>query len=194
MATALEPLPATAADLFALAEEARFHELVDGDLVQKGAPTGEHGNAQGRLLHLVGGPYHRRPSDRWPGGWWILVEVEVQLDERNVLRPDVVGWRRERIPECPKGTPVAIRPDWVCEILSTRRSNDLIRKKRIYHRHVVPHYSIVDPEEESLSVNRYSPDGYIEVLTALRGERVRAEPFAAIELAVGVLFGDEPED
>ena len=194
MATALEPLPATAADLFALPEEARFHELVDGDLVQKGAPTGEHGNAQGGLVGSLRGPYHRRPSDRWPGGWWILVEVEVQLDERNVLRPDVVGWRRERVPECPKGTPVAIRPDWVCEILSTRRSNDLIRKKRIYHRHAVPHYWIVDPEEESLSVNRYSPDGYIEVLTALRGERVRAEPFAAIELAVGVLFGDEPED
>ena len=67
-------------------------------------------------------------------------------------------------------------------------------KKRVYHRFEIPHYWILDPEEETLSVHRYGPDGYIEVLTAVRGERVRAEPFAAIALAVGVFFGDEPDE
>ena len=38
------------------------------------------------------------------------------------------------------------------------------------------------------------PDGYIEVLAAERGERVRAEPFDAIPLHVGVLFGDEDDE
>jgi hypothetical protein len=36
--------------------------------------------------------------------------------------------------------------------------------------------------------------GYIEVLTGERGERVRAEPFEAIPLVVGVLFGDDEEE
>ena len=31
-------------------------------------------------------------------------------------------------------------------------------------------------------------------LTAATGERVRAEPFDAIDLQVGVLFGDEDDD
>ncbi len=31
----------------------------------------------------------------------------------------------------------------------------------------------------------------LEVLVAQRGERVRAEPFDAVELHVGVLFGDD---
>jgi hypothetical protein len=36
-------------------------------------------------------------------------------------------------------------------------------------------------------------DGYLEVLIAERDQRVRAEPFAAIELLIGVLFGDDDE-
>jgi hypothetical protein len=32
------------------------------------------------------------------------------------------------------------------------------------------------------------------VLGARRGERVRAEPFQAIELQVGVFFGDDEEE
>ena len=90
--------------------------------------------------------------------------------------------------------PVMVRPDWVCEILSTNRTNDLIKKKRVYHRFGVPHYWIIDPAEETLLVNRWSQDGYVEILAAERGERVRAEPFDAISLQVGIFFGDEEED
>ena len=39
----------------------------------------------------------------------------------------------------------------------------------------------------------WSPEGYTAVLVALRGERVRPEPFDAIDLAVGVLFGDDDD-
>ena len=87
-----------------------------------------------------------------------------------------------------------VRPDWVCEILSTNRRNDLVKKKRVYHRHAVPHCWIIDPAEETLSVCRWSPDGYVEILASERGERVRAEPFDAIELAVGIVFGDDEDD
>jgi hypothetical protein len=52
----------------------------------------------------------------------------------------------------------------------------------------------VDPIEETLAVYRWSDEGYLEVLTTERGERVRAEPFEALELTVGVLFGEDPED
>lgn len=36
--------------------------------------------------------------------------------------------------------------------------------------------------------------GYIEILAAERGELVRAEPFDATPLQVGVLFGDDEEE
>jgi Uma2 family endonuclease len=57
----------------------------------------------------------------------------------------------------------------------------------------VPHCWIVDPRDESLTVLRWTPEGYLEVLVAERGERVRAEPFVAVEWAVGALFGDDDE-
>lgn len=187
------PVPATLEDLLALGEE-RFHELIDGELVQKATPTFEHGSAQLRIGRGLG-PYDRRPGgppDR-PGGWWFATEVEVYFDEENTTRPDVVGWRRDKVPERPRGTPVRITPDWICEILSSNKRNDLIKKKRLYHRHQVGHYWIVDPVEETLLVYRWGPDGYIEVHAVQRGERVRAEPFKALDLPLAVFFGEDEE-
>jgi Uma2 family endonuclease len=187
------PGQATLADLLAIPEERRCHELLGGELIEKEAASGRHGQAQGSLFHLLF-PYRRRsaPPDR-PGGWLFATEVEVYFDAENTLRPDNVGWRRERLPELPGAAPIRIVPDWISEILSTNKRNDLIRKKRVYHHHRVSHYWIIDPAEEMLLVHRWTPDGYVEVLAAERRERVRAEPFDAIEIPVGVLFGDDEE-
>lgn len=38
---------------------------------------------------------------------------------------------------------------------------------------------------------RTPEEGYLHVIGAEEGERLRAEPFDAVELAVGVLFGDD---
>ena len=187
------PPPSTLEDLLAIPEDVRRHELIEGVLVEKGAASGEHGAAQRKLSAHID-PFDRRPGGRWPGGWWFATEVEIHFDPTNVLRPDVSGWRRERVPDRPRGAPVRSRPDWVCEILSTNRRNDLVKKKRVYHRHRIPHYWIVDPAEETLSVYRWTPEGYVEILAAERGERVHAEPFDAIPLDVGILFGDADED
>ena len=69
-----------------------------------------------------------------------------------------------------------------------------VERKRAYHRHEVGHYWLVDPVEETLAVYRWSAAGYVEVLIADRSERVRAEPFDAIDLQVGVLFGDDDDE
>jgi Uma2 family endonuclease len=184
---------ATVEDLLAIPEDRRHHEIVDGDLVEKDAASGRHGGAQARLSRKLG-PYDRKPGGRLPGGWWIATEVEVMLAPEDVFRPDVVGWRRERMERLPSEVPIRLRPDWVCEILSTNKRNDLIRKKRAYHRHGVPHYCLVDPAEETITVNRWHPDGYLEILIADKHERIRAEPFDAVELRVATLFGEDDDD
>jgi Uma2 family endonuclease len=125
----------------------RRHELLDGALVEKGAASGEHGQAQFNLSTYLT-PFRRRTGEGRPGGWWFATEVDVSFDPANVLRPDDVGFRRERVPERSRGVPIPLRPDWVCEVLSTNRRNDLIKKKRVYHRHEVPHDWVIDPEDE----------------------------------------------
>jgi Uma2 family endonuclease len=188
------PQPATEADLLALPDQGRGYELIDGELMEKQAGF-RHGRAQVRLGQRLL-PYDRRSGggDR-PGGWWFLSEQLVRFADQT-LRPDVAGWLRERLPEPPadQDTVLEVRPDWIGEIISpSNAGNDLVKKKRIYYQHRVPHYWIVDPRDESLTVLRWTPEGYTEVLVAQRGERVRAEPFTAMQLTVGVLFGDDDE-
>ena len=187
------PGPATLEDLLAIPEAERRHELIDGVLIEKDAGSGKHGGAQGRIFRSLG-PFDRRPGGPKPGGWIFATEVDVYFDLTNTLRPDIAGWRRERLAELPSEVPIRLRPDWTCEVLSSNHRNDLVKKKRLYHQHQVPHYWIADPVEQTLAVYRWSPDGYVEVLTTERGERVRAEPFEAIELVVGVLFGDDDDE
>ena len=184
---------ATLADFLAIPEEERFHELIDGEVIEKASPNGAHGRAQSRVTIRVGGPFDRRPGGRWPGGWWFATDVEIAFGD-DICRPDVVAWRRDKVPVPPSEAITHIVPDWTCEILSTNRRNDLVRKKRIYHRHGVSNYWVLDPLDEMLVVNRWTPEGYFEVLAASPDERVRAEPFEAIELPVAVLFGADEDD
>lgn len=183
----------TLEDLMALPEEDRY-ELIDGELSPKEAARGPHGRAQMAISSALYRPFVRGPGgppDR-PGGWWFASDVLVQLTPKQVRRPDVAGWRRERMPEMPGDAPILITPDWVCEILSpTNASDDTVVKMSLYHACQVPHYWLVDPRDETLAVYRFTPEGYLHVLGARRGERVRAEPFAAVEFNVGVLFGDD---
>ncbi|HEX4417204.1 MAG TPA: Uma2 family endonuclease [Kofleriaceae bacterium] len=184
---------ATIADWLAQPIDGRV-ELIDGVLIEKALPTFEHGRAQGRTIGRLGDAYDRKPGGSdGPGGWWLATEVDSLLDGRG-YRPDIAGWRRDRSPAPPRDRPVTLRPDWLCEIVSeSNRSVDTVTKLRRYHQAGVPHYWILDQVDRTLTVHRHMPDGYLVALRAEAGERVRAEPFDAIELAVGVLLGDDAE-
>jgi Uma2 family endonuclease len=187
---------ATFADLLALGEDVRA-ELVHGVIVEKAAPAGEHGVAQAAVGGLLSHRFGRRGGGgpAAPGGWWFGTEVDVEFGPHEVYRPDVAGWRRDRMPDSPRGRPVRVRPDWVCEILSESNArHDLSTKLRAYHELRVPHHWIIDPSRELLTVHRWGEGGCVIALSAGRKERVRAEPFDAIEIPVGVLFGDDPDD
>lgn len=53
---------ATLADLLAIPEAERFHEIIDGELVEKAMPSGRHGGAQAGIVIRIGGPYARLAS------------------------------------------------------------------------------------------------------------------------------------
>ena len=185
---------ATVADWLAQPVEARV-ELIDGELIEKASPTFEHGRAQGHTVGALGGPFDRRAGGPGgPGGWWLATEVDILLDGRG-YRPDIAGWRRDRLPAPPKERPVTVRPDWLCEVVSeSNRTVDVVTKLRRYHQAGVPHYWILDQVDRTLTVHRHTADGYLVALRASADERVRAEPFDAIELQVGALLGDDPDE
>lgn len=188
--SAHRPRPATLATWLAQPAQARL-EFIDGELIEKAAPDYEHGRTQLDVAQQIRPWYHHKGGDGRPGGWWIAAEVDIVLDG-NGYRPDLVGWRRVRVPEMPHERPVTVVPDWICEIVSeSNATTDTVKKLRRYHQAGVPYYWLVDPSKKSLTVYRHQRDGYLALIAAEAGETIRAEPFEAIELQIAALFGAE---
>lgn len=179
---------ATYADLQALPGDARF-EILDGAIVAQAAALPRHSNVQGELARHIGGPFHGDGMQGGPGGWWILLEVDVELSLHQVVRPDVAGWRRERLPNPWDLRPITVPPDWICEVLSpSNAAHDRVRKLRLYAQYGVSFYWIIDPVEGTLEALRLGESGWAN-FSAYDGESIaRIAPFDAVELEVGRLF------
>ncbi len=189
------PNVATVAALLALPNDGQGYEIIDGELHEK-ETSGEHARAQTNLVTRLNTRFGRRPGGRWPGGWWFATEALIAFPQvTEPLRPDVIGWRRDKVAVFPTGRILNVVPHWICEILSpSNSSNDTIKKKRLYHRSQVGHYWLLDPIQETLQVLRWSQAGYVEVLSAESAELIRAEPFEAAELRVASFFGDDEDE
>jgi Uma2 family endonuclease len=187
------PPHATTEDFLARSPDERL-ELIRGTLIEKPQASSDHSLAQFSTSVRLGERFQRRPGGRYPGGWWFFTELVVALGN-EIVRPDVCGYRREKMPEPPRTPIVEPAPHWVCEILSPRQGvRDRIEKMRIYFAAGVPHYWVMNSQERMLEVFRRTDIGYALVLAAKSGDRVRAEPFDAVELRVDELFGDDPEE
>ena len=169
-------------------------EIVGGVIVYKADPSAEHADAQLALGASLRQHFHRKRGPDGRGGWWLLTEVDVEFTHHEVYRPDLAGWQRDRVPERPRGRPVALRPDFICEVLSeSNAATDQVDKFRVYAASGVPFYWIADPTRKILTVYRLEGSGYAVALQAKHGEIVNAPPFEALTLGVGLLFGDDPD-
>jgi Uma2 family endonuclease len=183
---------ATIADLYALPDDNRY-ELIRGTLVEKEAGTVEHARAQ---VGTSGTLFSHFQRGRGGGstGWWFFTEVDLKLGA-ELFRPDVCGYRRERMPEPPAGRPLTQVPDWICEILSaSNESRDRVEKLETYFRSGLPHYWLLNPVQGTLEVLRRTDLSFALVLTPHGGQRVRAEPFEAVELSIDELLGFDPAE
>jgi Uma2 family endonuclease len=178
--------PATYADLEALPDHL-VGEIVGGRLVATPRPAPAHARASSALGGVLQPPFDFGHGG--PGGWWILDEPELHLGP-DVLVPDLAGWRLERMPELPETAYFGLVPDWVCEVLSPRyESHDRDDKLGVYRREQVLHAWLVSPAARTLEVLRLTPEGYLIVAVHTAPRAVRAEPFDAVELDLGLLFG-----
>ena len=121
--------PATYEDLMNV-PDTMVAEIVDDELHASPHPALRHANVTSSLGVMIGGPFHHGRGG--PGGWWILDEPELHFG-RNVLVPDLAGWRRTRLPRLPDAAYCSVFPDWVCEVLSpSTAALDRSKKLAIY--------------------------------------------------------------
>ncbi len=179
---------ATYDDLRALPDDVRA-EILAGEIVVMPSPLPRHNRIARSIGSFIGGPFDDDDGRGGPGGWWIVPDVDVQLGPHDVVRPDVAGWRRERLADPWDLQPIDVVPDWTCEILSpSNAKHDRLRKADLYARHGVGWYWIIDPEERTLECYELRDGGWFRLGGWSDGEVVRARPFEAIELDVGRLF------
>ena len=164
----------------------RVAEVVDGTLYTHSRPASPHALASSRLGGELGGPFDRGRGG--PGGWWIIDEPELHLDE-DILVPDLAGWRRERMPEYPDVAYFTLAPDWVCEVLSpSTRKLDLLGKRPIYAREGVAHLWFVDPVDRTLEAFELHEGRWVLIASAQDDDPASVRPFDAVTFSLADLW------
>ena len=164
-------------------------EIVDDELHASPRPALRHAYVSSSLGVVIGRPYHHGRGG--PAGWWILDEPELHFG-RNVLVPDLAGWRRTRLPRVPDTAYCTVAPDWVCEILSpSTASLDRVKKLAIYAREQVGHAWLIDPAARTLEVLCLESGRWTILATHAGADVVHAEPFTDIDLELASLWADD---
>ena len=167
--TATEHGPMTRAELDALPDDGRRHELIDGVLVVTPAPLVRHQAAVMGLIRLL--------DAACPQGLRLLTApVDVALGEDTVVQPDLLVADREQFTE--RDLPGA--PLLAIEVLSpSTRLIDLNLKKARYEAAGCPSYWVFDPDRVELTAWELVGDGYGEPTVVVGDEVFRAlQPFA----------------
>lgn len=177
---------ATYDDILALPEHL-VGEILYGRLHTHPRPAPRHARAYSSLGGNLGGAYDWGSGG--PGGWWIPDEPELHLG-KDIIVPDIAGWRRERLPVLPETAWFELAPDWACEIPSPSTARtDRALKMPLYAREGVPHLWLVDPDARTLEVFHLQDGGHWLLLTTLKDDDpVSQPPFDAISFALGSLW------
>ncbi len=177
--------PATYEDLLKVPDD-QIAQLVAGELMVSPRPAGDHTFVASTLGAELIGPFQRGRGG--PGGWWILDEPEIHLGA-DILVPDLVGWRRERLPVPSKAPFYELVPDWVCEVLSPSTvSFDRVKKKRVYAREGVQHVWLIDPVAKTLEAFLLREGQSLELGSYSGDVTVRVAPFDAAELDLSAFW------
>jgi Uma2 family endonuclease len=175
-------------DLFSIPEN-MTGEIINGELHATPRPSRKHALTSSALGGRLTPPYYFGEGGG-PGGWIILHEPEIALGE-NILVPDLAGWKKERFPKDEPHNWISAAPDWVCEILSPATAQvDRAEKMPLYAQHQVSHAWLIDPILKTLEVFRFEPERWIVLGVFAKSAKVRAEPFAEVELDLGLLWLD----
>jgi Uma2 family endonuclease len=162
-------------------------EIISGRLIVTPRPSRRHGYAASSLSSLLIAPFQFGESGG-PGDWILLIEPEIALDQ-NILAPDIAGWKRRRFPVEEDHNWISAVPDWVCELLSpSTAKTDKTAKMPLYARSAVGCLWLVDPIARTLDVFRLMENNWVVAGLYEGNDKVRAEPFQAVEIDLGLLW------
>ena len=184
-ATTQQKTKYTYQDYLLFPNDGKRYELVEGERYVTPSPRTKHqkisGNLYGQLFEFV---------KRNKSGILLSAPTDVVFSDMDVVQPDLlfVSCGRESIITEDN---ILGAPDLVVEILSesTRRTDEIIKRK-LYEKHGVTEYWIIDPEIDTMKVFRLADKAYSQAIQlSLEAQDLLTSPlFPGWELPLQELF------
>lgn len=164
-------------------------EVLGGVVCMSPSPRAVHGRAVAMLLNRISPRFDAGGDGADQGGWWIVPEVDVRLTRYDIVRPDISGWRRARMPKLPADVPVDVVPDWVCEVLSpSTEARDRGVKMPLYAAAGIAHAWLVSPDLRLVEGYELLNGRWTVLGVWADGVEVEVAPFGGLLLDVSGLF------
>jgi Uma2 family endonuclease len=159
-------------------------EYIEGEIIQKPMPQGEHSTIQAELILAITAVVKPQKIAR------AFPELRCIFDGRTIV-PDIAIFTWDRIPRTENGRVANVfnnAPDWMIEILSPEQRVAKVTKKIL---HALKHDTqigwLIDPTEQSIFV--YHAQKQTEVFDE-PSQQIPVPSFATdLQLTVGEIFG-----
>ncbi len=172
-------------DYLKLAEKPGYRfEILEGFLVKEPSPSIRHQ----RISRELGRQLMAFFSDFDPKGELFFAPVDVTLANSNVLQPDILFVSSKRS-EIIRKERIDGPCDLVVEIISpTNRRKDRLQKMEIYRKAEIPHYWLLDPEEDTLEAFMLKDGNYALVFAGGPGDIFSHPVFPKLNLDLDKIF------
>lgn len=159
-------------------------EYIDGKIIQKPMPQGEHSTIQGELITALNSTLKSQKVAR------AFPELRCTFGNRSVV-PDVTVFTWNRIPRQDNGriaNVFTIEPDWTIEILSPNQNHGRVIKNILYCLDNGTKLGwLIDPKEQTVFV--YYPQQQPAFFDAEEDVLPVPDFARSFEITVGELFG-----
>lgn len=176
-------------DFLLFPDDGKRHELIDGDHYRTPSPSTKHQRISRKLLTALEGFLNQHHS-----GEVFAAPYDVVLSDLDVVEPDLLFVSTARAAIITEKN-IQGTPDLVVEILSesTRKADEVIKRK-LYQRHGVPEYWVIDPELETVKVYRISDRSYARAaeLSLEAGDRLTTPLLPGFQIPLSEIFAFGP--
>ncbi len=145
-------------DFLNFPNDARRHELIDGEHFVTPSPNTKHQQVSANLMFAL-----RLRLREDPRGVVLAAPFDVVFSDLDVVEPDLLYISRGRFNVLTEKH-VHGAPDLVVEILSPgTRKTDEVTKRKLYERFGILEYWVVDPELDTIKVYRRVQEAFVRV-------------------------------
>jgi Uma2 family endonuclease len=160
-----------------------LYELIDGELVQKNAPSPQHQRACGKLYIMFSNFINAKQL-----GEIFFAPIDVFLDDYNVPQPDLVFVSQAKKNIITQDGIMGV-PDLVVEIISpTSHSHDRGKKMKLYKKYQISEYWLIDPNSQTVEVYFYENNDYDLISSAVKQGLIQSKLLIDFQLEVASLF------